>query len=134
MKPTVLPETFLRRMSPEDRAPMGAAGKTIPEIDEVNAIKLERELHRLIIQDLNRREIEFDHDRMDVKRTGTPGWPDFVLTYNHETWHVECKVPGNGLDEDQKRVRDNILANGGLWLTAYQFADYATIFHNGRIK
>lgn len=133
MKPTVLPESFLRRMSSEDRAPMGKAGLTMPEIDEASAIKLERELHREIGQDLLRRGIEYGHSRFGLKSRYTPGFPDFIFTVNHETWHVECKVPGNGLDPDQRRVRDNILANGGLWLTAYQFADYAVIFHVGRI-
>jgi len=111
---------------------MGVSGMTIPEIDEANAIKLEKVLHGQISQDLLRRGIEYGHADMRHKSRFTKGWPDFTFTFDHETWHVECKVPGRGLDDDQIRVRDNILANGGLWLTAYQFADYATIFHNGR--
>lgn len=120
---------MLKCMTTEQKKPMGKAGKTLAECDESNAIKLEKVLHVQISQDLLRRGIEYGHSRFGLKSRYTPGFPDFIFTVNHETWHVECKVPGRGLDDDQIRVRDNILANGGLWLTAYQFADYATIFN-----
>lgn len=129
----LITDGMLKCMTTEQKKPMGKAGRTFDECLIAEEIKLEKVLHVQIGQDLLRRGIEYGHAEMRHKSRFTKGWPDFTFTFNRETWHVECKVPGNGLDEDQRRVRDNILVNGGLWITVYSFADYAVIFHVERI-
>lgn len=115
-------------MTPEARAPMGNAGKTIAEIDAANEIKLEKELHRLVCQDLNRRGITYNHDRFGLKRHGTPGWPDFDFAIAGQAIGVECKAPGKDLDGKQPEVRNGLLRDGWTYIVCYHLDQVVELF------
>lgn len=123
-----LPENALRYLSKEQRAPMGKAGRTAEECDEANAIKLEKELHRLVIQYLNMRGITYNHDRFGLKRHGTPGWPDFDFAVSGQATAVECKAPGKDLDGKQPEVRNGLLRDGWTYIVCYRLEQVVELF------
>lgn len=123
-----LPENILRCMAPGDRTPMGKAGRTLAECDEANAIKLEKELHRQIEQDLRRRMVTYGHCRMDRKSTMIVGWPDFTFAIKGQAIAVECKAPGGILSDEQSEVMHGLIADGWRYVIAYRLEQVVDLF------
>lgn len=104
---TVLPDALLRRMDPAERAKLGKAGMTAEEGRAHAATCRERELHKLIFQDLRRRELFFIHSRMDKRSTNNKGLPDFIIIlYGGAALAVEVKVEGGHVSAAQEKVAD----------------------------
>jgi hypothetical protein len=123
-----LPENALRYLSKEQRTPMGKSGRTMSEIDEANAIKAEKELHRQVEQYLNMKGVMFNHDRMDKRRTGRLGWPDFDFAIRGQAIAVECKAPGKDLDGKQPEVRMGLLRDGWTYIICYRLEQVIELF------
>lgn len=141
LKPQVLPEQFLRRMSKADRAPMGKAGMTKPEVQAKIDRVSERVVHGQINGWLTTQNIFAVHSRMDRKTTTQTGVPDFMFCIRSKTPDLlfigallvvrpialEVKVNGNILSEDQERVKSKMLANGWEYYTVYSLAEVVKI-------
>lgn len=127
MKATELPEAFLKCMSPATRKDIGQ--KTAAEAAAVSDVKLERDLHKLIVNDLCRRrsegqEIHWWHSRMDRKTTNALGTPDFILCRAGQLIALECKVGSNKLSIEQEAERLHVLLAGGEYHVVRDFEDY----------
>lgn len=119
----VLPESFLRRMAKADRAPMGKAGLTRPEIDAKSAAKREKEIQESIAQYLRLREIPFHQARMDRKTTGPVGWPDFTFCYCGRFVALEVKAGGNTTTPDQRSVLAALEKQGAYCKVVFSLVD-----------
>lgn len=117
----VLPETVLRRMSPEDRKKLGKAAMLSSEALAAAEAKAEKELQRLIAATLNRLGVMFNASRMDRRTTCRRGWPDFTFALRDKTGRavpcaVEVKAWTGKLEPEQRQMLDALARNG--WKTA----------------
>lgn len=118
MKP--LPDNILRRMSPQDRKPMGKAGMTSDEALTKAIARSERDLQGQISNWLNLKGIWFYNARMDKKTTAKVGTPDFLLCFTEMVGSTEFRRPtalevkfGNGrLSIEQEQTKRRMEANG----------------------
>lgn len=108
-------------MSPTDRALIGRPALTRPERQEKAGIAQERDLHKLIWNELLRREIFAIHSRMDKRTTNAVGTPDFCMAINGRPVAMEVKLPGNTLSDDQEKVRSRMIRNGWLYFVVFSF-------------
>lgn len=74
---TVLPDSFLRCLSPEDRKSLGQ--KTAEEVMRDAQVKSERQLQTMIVNLLRLKGIEPLWHRTDKKSAATIGWPDITF-------------------------------------------------------
>lgn len=112
MTSPILPDKVLRLIDPAERAKLGKAGMTADEAAAKQEVRLERELHDLIGQLLNRNGITYGHALTHKKSTYTPGWPDFTFAVQGVPCVWEVKLPGEPLDPAQEEIRRGLLANG----------------------
>lgn len=95
-------------------------------------LRLEKDLHQLIGNDLNRRGIFGVHSRMDKKTSQKKGVPDWIFALPRPDGAalpvaIECKRPGERLTEDQEYVRDLMVKNGWFYSVVYSFEEYAEV-------
>jgi hypothetical protein len=121
--PSVLPESFLLAMDPEDRKRLGRMGMTRDEAQQRFKSGQENKLHALIQNYLSMKGIYFRHDRMDKRTTCRKGTPDFACCYNGYAIFLECKADGETLTEEQVREANRIRANGGKFCVVYSLSD-----------
>lgn len=119
----VLPENILKRMRPEDRKPLGKAGRTYEECTAQASIKLERELHKLISNELLRRGIFAVHSRTDKRTTNAVGVPDFIFAIGGRPIAVEVKMPKGVLSGEQLAVMNQMKATGWNYFVVRSFDD-----------
>lgn len=129
MNPRVLPESFLRLMSPADRKPMGKAGLTLEEVHASQEKVSEREIQNLCAQYCNLREVFYIRNRMDRKPTCQTGIPDLMLTLPGErTLAVEVKTLKGKTSETQdwmhQRYHDQ---TGGKVKIVHSFQEFKTL-------
>jgi hypothetical protein len=110
---TVLPNSFLRCMSPEDRASLGKADQTFEGACEKGELKSEKELQRLIANWLTINEIYFVRQRMDKKSNLREGTPDFLVCFKGQFIALEVKVGGNHPTPEQERELQAVRDSGG---------------------
>lgn len=131
MKSSILPESVLRRMSPEDRRTIKQ--ETATEAQQAQDDQSERFLQKLIHNDLLRLQsagesIWFYHARMDRPTTCAKGVPDFLLilggALNRRFIALECKVGKNDLSPDQALEGAKIRAAGGEFHVVRTFDEY----------
>lgn len=132
----LLPNNILDKMTREDRERLGKVGKTTSEIDQATAVKLERELHKLMQNELNRRQIFAVHSRTDKKTTQQPGVPDFIMALwafadserpGPTPVAVEVKVGANDLSDEQKAVRDDMVRDGWTYRVVRSFEEFRAL-------
>jgi len=119
----ILPENILRAMSPPDRKRYAAGQLTADEALRKAATRAEREEHKVFINWLSQHEIEFRHDRMDRRTSGTLGWPDFTIVHGGRALLGDFKVYGNKLSPEQQHRFDRLLRGGTevrIWSSANQ--------------
>ena len=109
-----LPENFLRRMSKEDRKPMGVAGMTVADIDEQQRAEDERQLQDRIKSLLSQRDIVAGYSRMDRKTTYVVGWPDFVFPFLGRFVALEVKLPGESPTAEQLTILLALIRQGAF--------------------
>jgi hypothetical protein len=61
---------------------------------------------------LRRNQISFDQDRMDKRRTGTTGWPDFTIVHQNKVLLGELKVNGRRPSPAQQKRFAELLYGG----------------------
>lgn len=104
-KKEILPNNVLRRMSTEDRKPMGKSGITIQEAQAKGDLRREKDLQRNMENLLRQRNLFFVRSRMDRRTTTRKGTPDFIIILPRgRALMVEAKVEGGELSQDQKDV------------------------------
>ena len=78
-------------------------------------VRLERELHKLINNELLRRGIEPVHSRTDRRSTNNVGLPDFLFAYLKVPVAMEVKLPGKPLHPKQVEMRDKMADPTNGW-------------------
>lgn len=122
-----LPENILRRMSPEDRAPLGKGFKTSAEAREVCDARSEKELQRLCEAYARQHSIPFFRQRMDRKSNMPIGTPDAFICLRGAFLAVEFKVGTNGLTPEQSACLMDIQKNGGRIYVIRKFEDFVSV-------
>ena len=122
-----LPE-HVRRLLPKDaKDALGENGLTMPEIEEKSAVKWEREIHKLIWNELLRRGIVAIHSRTDKKATIGVGIPDFCFAVGGYPIAVEVKMPSGQLTEEQEATMHQMIANGWAYYVVRSFHGFIEI-------
>lgn len=118
-------------MSPEDRKALGQ--KTVAERSARADLQLEREIHRLIDLELNRRNIVGIHSRTDKKTSQQVGVPDYLMAlWDSERGcarpvAVEVKLPGGKLSDDQIVMRDRMVRDGWEYHVVYSLEEFKSV-------
>lgn len=104
----VLPEAWLKLMSPEDRKAIGQM--SAEEAMTAFTAKTERKLQSQIVNLLRLKGIEVCWHRTDKKSAATVGWPDltFCAVSHDSVWLYPCaweiKLPGGKLSNEQEQI------------------------------
>ncbi len=114
-----LPEAFLSKLSKAQRKPLGKAGRTASECQDVQVAKSERELQNQIESLLRRRGYLPARQRMDRKSNLAKGMPDFFFSVNGCAVYWEVKFGKGSTSPEQ----DSML----LQLTQYPNKAFATL-------
>ncbi len=114
-------QNILRRMEPQDRKGMGKAGLLDSECAEIAAVKSERDLQKLIANELLRRGIWFSRSAMNRKTTNTVGTPDFLFCCRGFFCAVEVKHGAGKVRPEQQEALDAILENDGRCMVVRSF-------------
>lgn len=83
---TVLPESFLKCLSKEDRDSLGKGGLTWEDALRRGQAKSEKDLQKMIVQLLRMKGIEPNVSRMDKRKTDSVGWPDITFCVGFTSW------------------------------------------------
>lgn len=128
MKAEFLPDKFLDKIAdPAERKRLTGSPLTSPERIAKEDAKLERELHKLISQELNRRQIPFIHSRTDKKTTQQKGIPDFVFVINGQPFAVECKTAVGALTKEQESILTDMKKSGWTVSVCRSFVEFLTV-------
>ncbi len=125
MKAQILPESFLKCVSPADRKMLGQM--TAAEGLAAFAAREEKELHKLISLELTRFNIVFAHSRMDKRTTNAKGLPDFLFVYHGIPYAIEAKAPKGVLTPEQVRTIVRMEENGWSCHVVRSFEEFKTI-------
>lgn len=118
-----IPNSILEKMDPKDRPP-GIAGKLASEIHAGAVAKAEKDLQKMIANDLRRRGIYFINPPMHRRSTLPTGHPDFtVFLPGAITIFWECKAVGGALRLDQIRMRDELWRLDFRWRLIRNFGE-----------
>lgn len=108
---------FDMRNAPKHRAP-----------EFVEAVDLESDLHKDIIEELKRRRWYFTHSRTDKRATNTIGTTDFVIAIpGGKTLWLECKRKNGKLTQAQNITRHILVASGHWHVVVYSFKEFLEI-------
>ena len=122
MKPSILPNSFTDKIAdPEERKRIVGSPLPSAERHAAEEVKVERELHKLIVNELLRRGIFFIHSRMDKRSTSARGTPDFCLVVHGVPIAIECKTETGQLSKEQELVRAQMEANGWHYYVVRSF-------------
>lgn len=109
---SVLPESILSKVSPEDRKAMGKAGLTKADCEQKAHARNERDLQRLIVNYLQLKGIEALWHRTDKRSTATVGWPDLTFAAKGFPVAWEIKFEKGKLSEEQELMAVKLKRNG----------------------
>ncbi len=110
----VLPDNILRCMSPEDRKPLGKAGKTAAECAEKQEYEQEKELQSQIAQFLRLKGIPCIIPPFGKKSQLPEGWPDVSLAYMGVPLAIEAKSATGKLRPEQEEMHALLRAQGWI--------------------
>lgn len=96
-----LPENILSKISKKDRAPLGKAGRTAAECQEVQVARSEKELQNQIEALLRRRGYIPARQRMDKRSNLAKGMPDFFFSVNGCAVYWEVKFGKGSTSPEQ---------------------------------
>ena len=120
----ILPENVKRLMSPEERKKLGKAGELAAETLARVEIKCERDLQKLISNELNRRGYYVTNASMRKKTTTPLGTPDFIVCINSQYVAIEVKYDKGKLRKEQVEALAQIERNGGKTATVRTFDEF----------
>lgn len=119
----ILPDSFLRCLSPADRKALGKGGMTAEEAIAKQVAKNERQLQGQIVNLLRLKGIEPLWHRTDKKSAATEGWPDITFSINWRrrldeaiacAWEVKF---GDGeLSQAQKAMKIRLETSPNNWV------------------
>lgn len=131
---TILPESYLKCMSEEDRKKLGKGGRTWEESLARGEARSEKELQDWIGNLLRLKGIEAIRSRMDRKTSNNVGCPDFLFCIRSAepeklagfegelitVWVDRCcawevKLPGKKLGEEQERMQKRMTRLPNVW-------------------
>jgi len=122
MNSHVLPESFLRCLSPEDRKSLGRGGITAEEAISKQVAKSERELQGQIVNLLRLKGIEPLWHRTNKKSGATIGWPDITFSVLGVAWDLttiacawEVKFGDGELSKEQKQMAVRLQSPPNNW-------------------
>jgi hypothetical protein len=99
---TIIPENFLKLISPANRKALGKAGQTAEEAMAAYSARSEKELQKQICNLLRLRGIIFLNPAMSKKSPLPIGWPDFTIFLDGgKVLFLECKFEGGKLTDEQ---------------------------------
>lgn len=110
--PSVLPDAFLRCMSPADRKTVAPGQSTAPEVASRSIIKAEKQLQGLIYNFLRVNDVEVLWHRTDKKSHATVGWPDLTFAVRGKAVAWEVKLPGRKPEQHQSQLHERMVLNG----------------------
>ena len=108
----VLPESFLKCMSKDDRESLGKAGQTAVEALNKGETRLERELQSEIVQYLRLQGIEVLWFRTDKRTRATVGWCDITFCKDGVPWGIEVKTEVGRVRPEQYETMRKMGLNG----------------------
>lgn len=91
------------------------------------ASREEKELHKLIYQELTRNSIVPIHSRMDKRTTNVRGLPDFLFVYHGVPYAIEAKAPKGQLSPEQMRTIVRMEENGWHCHVVRSFDEFKAI-------
>lgn len=121
----IIPQNIVERMSPMDRGDLNQS--TAEERSSIVDLRLERDLHKLIMNELSRRQIFYVHSRTDKKTSQNVGVPDFIFAVLGLPTAVEVKLPGRKLTADQEYVRNAMIQDGWRYEVVYSFDQFVSL-------
>ncbi len=87
----------------------------------------EKQLHKLIWQELNRRDVVVIHSRMDKRTTNAMGIPDFCFVYGGVPYAIEAKARKGKLTAEQMRTLHRMAGNGWHCHVVFNFDEFKKI-------
>ncbi len=122
---TILPNSLTDKIAdPAERARIVGSPLPSAERHAKEEAKVERELHKLIANELLRRGIFAIHSRMDKRSTQAKGVPDFCFVVRGVPIAVECKTEKGQLSREQELVRVQMESNGWLYFVVRDFKGF----------
>jgi hypothetical protein len=107
----ILPESMLKRMTPEDRKSIGQV--SAEEAAHIYRMRNERQQHAIFRNWLQMEGMLFQHSSPVKRSTIEPaGFPDFQVFYIGRSLFLEFKRPEGRLSEDQINVHRQLLRAG----------------------
>jgi hypothetical protein len=119
--PKVLGDGFLKALPEPERRKLGRAGITSEEAIVRYSTKKEKDLQGLIWNELHRRGVYVESDRMDKRTSGKKGRADFRCCVKDARgdgrWlSLECKVGAGTLTSEQGAEAARLRASGGKFV------------------
>lgn len=112
---TILSQSFLKCLDPDERKRLGKAGLLASEAQARYDAKSEKRVHTQIENWMRLNDIFYVHSRTDRKTTNKVGLPDFLFAWPFageiRPVAVEVKVNGNKLSTEQANVRQQMIRN-----------------------
>lgn len=125
MKSQLLPNSFTDKIAdPRERKRIVGSPLTSPQRQAVADMKLERELHKLICNELLRRDIVFIHSRTDKKASIAAGLPDFCFVIKGMPVAIECKSGSGKVTDEQLKTLARMMENGWFCFVVYSFQEF----------
>jgi hypothetical protein len=93
--------------------------------------QLERDLHKDVFNELNRRrpKVWCVDSRMDRPTTQRKGVPDFLCCVNGKFLAIELKRPGERPTDDQQRELNEVTLSGGIACVAFSLEQVISILN-----
>ncbi len=122
--PAILPESFLRCLSTEDRQKLASGAYSAEEALRRAEIKSERDLQKVIVGLLRMKGIEPNVSRMDKRKTDAVGWPDVTFAVIAgfgiiNSWDCACaweiKFGDGQLSKEQQQMHVRLSTPPNYW-------------------
>jgi|SRR5882672_2847736 len=130
---TVLSESFLKCLDPDERKRLGMAGLLASEAQARYDAKSEKQVHTQIENWLRLKDIFFVHSRTDKRTTNQVGLPDFLFAWPFageiRPVAIEVKVNGNKLSPAQEKVRQQMIRNWWRYFLVSSLGDMLDQFN-----
>ena len=121
--PSVPSEGFLQAIQAEERKKLGKAGMTKAEAQAVYARGQEKDLKKVVLNELLRQGAWVFDQPMSKRTRGRPGVPDILGCYRGAFFAVELKASGQPLRQDQAQEAVAIRKSMGRFCLAYCLND-----------
>lgn len=108
----ILPDSFLRCLSPADRAWVAPDQRTSEEALRKASVRDERQLQGFLVGLLRLRGYEPLWFRTDKRTRATVGWPDITFAVFGRACAWEVKLPGEKARKEQAELHEKMRNDG----------------------